>query len=329
MPAGQSLKDRRVVDPVLTTLALGYEPQNKAGTVAFPVVPVKLSEGKVVRFDKSQFAEYDTLRSPGGDYKRVRRGYSADPYSLEDHGLEYPINDDENEESIEADIVDEQEDAAQYLSELHSMDHERKSAQLITDASKYPSDASEVLVGQDRWSDPNSNIIKQFEVWGNKIRGRIGKPPNAAIIGATPFSNLRAHPQFSRIILSGDRVVTNPERLAKELGLEIVAIGEAVSLGADDEFYDIWGNNVWLGYTDPQALKNGRRLLAPVRGGRRVSMQARKRLSFGYTYMKIGHPFLPPAYREERNDSTVYKIKAKWGLQMTALNAGYLAQDVS
>jgi hypothetical protein len=54
MPA-MNPSQARVIDPVLTTVAQGYQNAEMIATALFPVVPVPLRGGNVITFGKESF----------------------------------------------------------------------------------------------------------------------------------------------------------------------------------------------------------------------------------------------------------------------------------
>ncbi|MEM9542329.1 MAG: hypothetical protein AAGA60_22905 [Cyanobacteria bacterium P01_E01_bin.42] len=324
---------------ILTRIALGRTPESRAGCLIFPIAPVELMAGnKVVEFDGSEFAEYDSSHSPGEEYTEVKRGHATRPVALNFHGFITKVNDDLNREQTIAGIGDDNKDAAQFLMNILGLDHERKCARVATDIANYNTNY-EVLVGTDKWSDRASDIIKKHEDIKGRIRRKIGKYPNSALYSAQAFEALKSHPQFSRMTDNGGRVIVTERTLEQEFGFQRVEVGLATSLGADGEYYDVWGNDVWMGYTDPRALRrmaNQARnwfnsVTRPLPGVALTPVNPRQRRapSFGYTYMIEGHPWMPSRYREEARDNWVYKIKADLGIERTGMDAGFLLADVT
>ena len=67
----------RVIDPILTTAAQGYQNAEFVGAALFPAVAVQQRGGKIVSFNKEDFRLYATGRTPGANTKRVSFGYSS------------------------------------------------------------------------------------------------------------------------------------------------------------------------------------------------------------------------------------------------------------
>ena len=78
----------RVIDPILTAIALGFESQLPlVADVLFPVVPVQQRGRTIITFGREQFQVTDTRRAPGADTKSIDIGYGSGRYSLVDNRL--------------------------------------------------------------------------------------------------------------------------------------------------------------------------------------------------------------------------------------------------
>ena len=78
------LKGKRVVDPVLTSIARGYKNAAFIGERIFPVVLTDKEGVRVPTFGKTAFVEYDTERGP------VRRSSSPAPRRRAMNGRRWP-----------------------------------------------------------------------------------------------------------------------------------------------------------------------------------------------------------------------------------------------
>ena len=78
----------RVIDPILSTVAQGYQHQEHVGRFLFPRVPVPSPSGKIIEFGMESFKLYNTKRARGSNTKRITFGYEGKPYSLTEDSLE-------------------------------------------------------------------------------------------------------------------------------------------------------------------------------------------------------------------------------------------------
>ena len=77
----------RVIDPILSTVARGFQNSELIGMNLFPAVPVAQRAGKIIQFGKEHFQTFDTSRAPGAAIKRLNIAYSSASYAIEDHSL--------------------------------------------------------------------------------------------------------------------------------------------------------------------------------------------------------------------------------------------------
>lgn len=85
----------RVIDPVLTEVARGYQNAEMVGMGLFPYVPVGQRGGKIIQFGKEHFRLYNTARAPGGKVVRIASGYGSQAYALESHAVEEGVPDEQ------------------------------------------------------------------------------------------------------------------------------------------------------------------------------------------------------------------------------------------
>ena len=82
-----STSGARVIDPILSTVAQGYQNSELVGSAVFPIVSVGQRAGKIIQFGKESFMAYDTARAPGSAVKRITTGYGSLSYGITDHAL--------------------------------------------------------------------------------------------------------------------------------------------------------------------------------------------------------------------------------------------------
>ena len=86
--AAMNPSQARVVDPVLTQVAQGYQNNELVGNLLFPQVTVNQRAGRIITFGKEGFMLANTARAPGENTKRVQFGYAGSPFALVDYSLE-------------------------------------------------------------------------------------------------------------------------------------------------------------------------------------------------------------------------------------------------
>lgn len=303
----------RIVDPVLTTHAIGYERPGNVGGALFPRVEVPTRAGKVTAFGKEGFRRYYTKRAPGESIKRVNFGYEGGNYAIIDAALEAVVPDEIGQEAAAVPQIDASQDAVDLVLDVMELEHECECADIARNASNYDNDHKTALVGTARWrgsaGDPTANI----EAGKDAIRASIGVRPNTALISASAFSALKANTKIQDYLKHLGKETLTVDTLKAMWELPTIVIGEAVTAsGQDDDLGDVWGHDVILAYV---ASTNG--------SNRRSSAKP----SFGYTYSLRGEPAVRMPYRDENRLSWIHQVTNNRTPQLTGMVAGYLIQN--
>lgn len=270
------LSTLRIVDPVLTGLAIGFSNSQLVGNVLMPFAECPNESGKIPIFGRDAFKIYDTLRAPRGasntmdpsDVTSIDVGY-------DEHDLQYPIDYRERAEAafpLESMATD-------TVTEAIALKREKAIADMAQNAANYGTANKIALSGNSCFSDKvNSDPTGVISDGKEAIRQKIGRKPNTAVIGAQSMLTMANHPQFIDKIKYVQKGIVNVSILAELLDIENVVVGEAVFqnelLG---QFGDVWGDNIVLAYVAPQTASRG-----PIRYANTPS--------YGYTLRKPGFP---------------------------------------
>lgn len=301
----------RVVDPVLTTVAQGYKNNQMIAGVLFPRVPVLLRGGKIITFGKEDFMLYATGRAPGENTKRVKFGYSGDPYALVDYSLEGQVPIEVLQEGMNGPGIDHASRAVTGVQNIMALRLEKQSADLARNAALYATGNKVTLSGTSQWSDfsGTSDPIKDVEAAKDAVRAATGKRPNSIAIGATVMSKLKQHPAIIERIKYTGRDVATAQLLASLFEVENVAVGDAIYADDAGNFYDVWGKDVVVAHTNLESLANAG---AP---------------SYGYTYTLEGYPQVEEAYYDRNAKSWIYPVTHAEAPVIAAAGAGYLIKN--
>ncbi|HRD49774.1 MAG TPA: major capsid protein [Candidatus Contendobacter sp.] len=298
----------RVVDPVLSTVARGYQNADLVGTNLFPVVPVPQRGGKIISFRKEDFRLYSTGRAPGANTRRVQVGYDGSSYALESHSLEGLLPVELMQEANAVPGIDLAQGTIRKTQNIIALRLEKAQADLATAEANYPAGNKTTLAGTSQWSDftGTSDPINDVEVAKEAIRTAIGKRPNTVLMGAKVFARLRMHPKIIDRIKYTGRDVPTPELLAALWGVQHVLVGDAVYLDESDAITDVWGKFVVVAFTETANL---------------ASMGTP---SYGYTYRLSGYPIVETPYLERNPKSWVYPVTDELAPVIAGAAAGYL-----
>ena len=302
------LSNLRVVDPVLTNLSVGYSNADLVGDVLFPFVSVDKEGGKIPKFGKEAFKIYNTERALRARSNRINpEDVDNVTVSLDEHDLEYPIDYRENDEAafpLEA-------HATHVVTEGIRLRHENKVADLVQNVNSFAASNKIVLAGTSRFTDKvNSDPIGVIDDGKEAVRGKIGKYPNTAVIGAAAWKALKNHPQLLDRIKYSMKGVLTVDLLKEILEVERIVVGRAVYSSDAGVFGDLWGDNIVLAYV-AQARQ----------GAERTPYEP----SFGYTLRKRGMPQIDK--RTEDGKLELVRNTDIFTPFLLGADAGYLIQD--
>ena len=302
----------RLVDPVLSTIAQGYQNSEFVASYLFPAVPVNLRGGNIITFGKEGFMLYGTQRAPGENTKRVSFGYSGSPFALVDYSLEGLLPMEIQQEAMNGPGIDMSAGTISEVSDIMALRLEKQSADIARTAASYAASNKFAPSGTAKWSDISSGVsdpIANIETAKEAIRASTGKRPNTLVMGAAVMVSLRQHPKIVDRIKYTGRDIATPELLASLFGVARVVVGDGIySNDAGTAFTDVWGKDVVLAYTNL------------------ASAQSRGAPSYGYTYQLSGYPQVEEPYYDRSAKSWVYPVTRVEAPVMASPLAGYLIQ---
>lgn len=302
----------RVIDPILSAVAQGYEPQDQSyvADILFPRVPVKQRGGTIITFGREQFQVVKSVRAPGTDTKQIEVGYGSEKFSLVDNRLIGRLPLQLMQEAAAGPQMDEQARVIYEVQAKMDLEREMDAAALARSAGAYSSsNKSAVLSGTDLFTDPGSNPFAIFAAGREAIRKKIGRRPNYAFIPPVVLNALSVHPKvLDRISTSVDRVPATLEQLARLF--EIPNIVEAAAI-ADEKgsFIDVWGNDVVLAYVAPKSL------------------QSMGSMNYGYTYQLEGYPVVEQPSWDVSKESWLFPVSDARQVVMASADSGYLIRN--
>lgn len=299
----------RVIDPVLTTVAQGYQNGEMIASVLFPTVGVGLRGGNVITFGKEAFMLYQSQRAPGENTKRVRFGYAGAPYALVDYSLEGMVPTEVEQEAMNGPGIDLGSGAVNEVQAIMALRLEKAAADIARTAGSYAAANKATLSGTSQWSDYSgtSDPIADISDAISAVRAATGKRPNTVAMGALVMEQLKNHPKVTDRIKYTGRDVATPELLASLFGVSRVVSGDAIySDDAGTAFTDVWGKDVVVAYTNLASAQNGG---LP---------------SYGYTYQLNGYPLVEEAYYDRNAKSWIYPVTRAEAPVLASAAAGFL-----
>ncbi|HEK0587218.1 Uncharacterised protein [Proteus mirabilis] len=311
------LKGKRVVDPVLTSIARGYKNAAFIGERIFPVVHTDKEGVTVPTFGKSAFVEYDTERAVGADSNvLVREKTGKLDLVLNEHDLAAPVDYREQAESM----FNEEAKAIRRVTNGVNLKRELYAARLAQDKTVYKATNVKTLKADERWAGGKGDPIGVIEAGIEAVRNTTGLRPNLMTMGASVMALLKFHPAIQAAIGANERKRITLDILKDLFLVDEVVIGEPVSMASMKEAQDkdklpsdIWGDNLMLHY------------VGKAQAG--ADSADENEPSFGYTLRRKG---MPVADKYDSNGGKVkycrytdiYKVAVVGG------DAGYLITNI-
>ncbi|CAM3350361.1 hypothetical protein [Paracidovorax anthurii] len=271
------LSNLRVVDPVLSALALGYSNAEFVGDQLLPFVEVDKEGGKIPTFGRDAFKVYNTERALRAESNRiVPEDIGGITVSLDEHDLEYPIDYREDAEAA----FPLQAHATNRVVEGIRLRHEKMVADMAQNPASYPTGNKIALSGSDVFSDSGSDPEGVVDDAKAAVRNKVVKEPNTMVIGYRSWRALKRHPKLKAILSDTRSRLVQLADLREIFEIPNIVVGRGVYASDAGTVTDMWGNTLVLAYV-PQA--------APSKAGD-APVRSAYEPSYGYTLRKKGNP---------------------------------------
>lgn len=301
-------RDIRVVDKVLSKIALGYMVPNHVGFELFPRVGVEAGSGKIIQFDKQAFAKVNTRRAPGTQTQRITVGYEAGNYSLLNNALDAVVPREWLRDEVQVPGINFQQQSVSTVMQIELNNLEGEQADLARDANNYGANNKLTLTGTDKWSDyENSNPISDVKAAREAIRTKTGVYPNKMVISAKVHNTLCEHPKLLAKLSNNEMQILSVADYQRIFDIERVVIAGSIVTDENDEFVDMWGEDVILAYVPTQ-------------------ITSRAMPSYGYTYVREGHPSVEQMWYDKSVKSWIAGVDYERQALLTGIESGFLIQ---
>lgn len=308
------LSKLRIVDPVLSALALGYSNAEFIGDQLLPFVTLDKEGGKIPRFGKDVFRLYATERALRAKSNRINPDdVDGIDISLDEHDLEYPIDYREDAEAA----FPLQAHATNRVVEGIRLRHEAMVASITQNPANYPTGNKIALSGSAVFTDPNSDPEGVVDEAKAAVRNKIVKEPNTMVIGYKAWRALKRHPKLKAILSDTRSRLVQIADLREIFEIENIVVGKGIYSTDNGVVTDLWGGNLVLAYV-PKA--------APAVAGD-APVRSAYEPSFGYTLRKKGNPVVDT--RTEDGKLEIIRNTDIFRPYMLGAEAGYLVQGAA
>lgn len=306
------LSNVRIVDPVLTNLALGYTNNEFVGQYLMPFVWVDKTRNKLPVFGKEAFRIYNTERALRAMSNRINPdGIGSIDLVTDEHDLEYPIDYLESSEAaynLEA-------QAALTTQQGIELRREKMIADMAQNTANYAASNRVTLSGTSQFTNAASDPLGVVETGKDAIRQKTGKRPNTMVIGASCLPSLRFHPQLTDKIKYTEKGIVRLASLRDLFEIDNIYVGEAIYANDADVFTDVWADNIVMAYVPKAPSQQGveRNVYEP---------------SYGYTPRRRGMPQVD-VRQENGGKIEVVRNTDNFRPYIVGAEAGYLIKDVN
>lgn len=269
------LSNLRVVDPVLSTLSIGYSNDAYIADQVMPVAEVMSEAGRIPKFGMEAFRIYSTERALRAASNRIApEDIGKVDVVLDEHELEYPMDYREDDESA----FDLEAHAAHRATEGVILRREKAVADMVQNPANYPVGNKLALDPGDAFTSPSSDPEAVVAAARSAIRAKIAKEPNLLTLGYTTLNALERHPKLRGLLSDNQMRLLTLDDLAAIFRVKRVVVGKALWMTDAGQVNDIWGGIAQLSYVAP----------AEPGGADGKPKRSPYEPSFGYTLRKRG-----------------------------------------
>lgn len=236
-------------DAKLTAIAIGYRNAQFIADQVAPRFDVPSEQFKWTEFEaKDVFTIPNTLVGRKGKPNTVEFSAAEKDGSTNDYGLSDEIPQTDIEKAKDNPAFDPEGRATVKLTELVSLDREKRVAGIVMNAASY--NHNEVITGTDKWTDPASKPIEQ-------ISDAMNSPlvtPNIMVLGRAEALALRKNPQIVRSFngTTGEDGLVPLSYIRELFELEEVIVGASryntANKGQAMNINNLWSGGVSLMY---------------------------------------------------------------------------------
>lgn len=294
----------RIIDPLVTELALGYKSPAFVGNVLFPRVQVGQRGGRIPKFDREGLRRIDTKHAPGANVPRVSLKWSDQQFALVDRILHGQVPKELQEEGEAVPGINLRAESLQRVQDLIAMDVEGVTADLARNAALYPASNKVTLAGSARWTQTGSTPSADIREAKEAIRMAIGVEPNTLLLSQPAFNGLAENAAIlDRFKYTSSESIT-ADMLARYFQLDRVAVGSSYYLNDADVPTDLWGKDAILAY-----VPKGAKFREPT---------------YGMSISLRGYPYAGQTYWEEQTQSWLVPWTDTVDPVLTMVTGGYL-----
>lgn len=250
---------KAIVDKLLTNVSQMYVPEGYIAEDVLPLLQSTQKTGKIGKYGKDHLRIEHSLVGGRGAYRRVEPIVrSSDSYSIESHGLEGMVTEDDYRNVEEP--FDAEKDETLGLNTMIALNKEYALASTLTSTSIITQNTT--LSGTSQFSDyANSDPIGVFKTARLAVYNGCGLPPNCALMSWEVANTLAYSPQILDALgFAFNRAGQLSEaELSKAMGVEKLLIAKSkynsAKEGQTDTLASVWSDDILMFYAPDKAAK--------------------------------------------------------------------------
>src|SRR5690625_48920 len=299
----------RVVDPIVTTVARGYQNPQFVGNRLFPEVPVPISGGQIIEFNKESWRKYNLRRTPGGDVVEIDYGYAGKPYALVQDSVHGKVPREHLRDGAVSPGLNHGTIATNAAMSAIRRAQEIEQASLARDDSQYEA-SNKISMTASSWKNPDRNPVSDLVTGKQVIGDGIGFEPNVLLLSSDAWNAISTNPHVLGLFTRGEveNLIITPQMLASKLDVTEIVIGRTSYINDQGATVKAWGADAVLAYTEIGSMTNA----LP---------------SYGYTYTLEGNPVVEQTWYNNSNKSWMYPVNNEYSPVIAGADAGYLFID--
>lgn len=306
-------RDARPVNPVLTSLSIGFRNENFLWDQISPPFEVSEKTGIFFLYDRDFWfrRQEGAERAPTSPYLRTGYELSTASFNNIEIGFEKELGDPiraSSQTPEDLQIID-----TRFLTNLIQLELEKRVqlAHFITGVWG----TSNTLTGTNQWSDfANSDPIADMDTAKRTILRNTGAQAMMGFVGLLGWEQLKEHPLILEKYKHTQTGIMTEELVAKALGIDRITVGNSVENtafeGAAYVGADIWTDNFLLKVDQEPSIDTG----TP---------------SVTFMWNEKGNiPWAMEDYRDETIRSDITRVFTHLDPQITSAQHGYLFLDL-
>lgn len=249
--SAKRLDELRSIDPVLTTLAQLHKNELFLSEKIFSAVKVKKTKGKFPIYGKEAFIARNTERAIRADSNRIPASeFRLEPYETQEQDLEMAVDYLECSQSSNYDKYE--QTMTKQLWDSLALNREIEISEYLQNPTNFNIGNLTEIANDQSFNKPTStlNPIKLISETKEKIRTKTGVLPNTIILNNNILNAILTSTYVQGLCSYSSFSLPTMNLLKEHFEIENILISTAVYSEKDNDFKNVWGNNILMTFSD-------------------------------------------------------------------------------